>query len=551
MSHAPAPGRQATRFSAALTQRRCCLSTTPKAPDQPWIVDKNYKYYQNGKFLASQGSPAYTVRNPATQEALGTVPEMTASEFDTTVALAKEAFNEWKLVPVMTRQRVMLKFQQAIRDHMDDLAYLVTLENGKTTVDARGDVFRGLEMVESACFVAPQCMGESMQGIAKDMDCVSYREPLGVCAAIVPFNFPAMCGLWAVALATATGNSILLKPSEKTPGASMLLAHLAKESGLPDGVLQVIHGGKGTVDRICTHQDIQAISFVGSSRAGEYIYNTGTQNGKRVQANLGAKNHAVVLGDSKRGQVVKAIVGAGFGAAGQRCMALSTAIFVGDTKEWIEDIVEEAKKLKVGAGFDSSSDLGPLITQESKNRVEGIIGNAVEQGATLSLDGRGWTVNGYPNGNFVGPTILSGVHTDNICYTEEIFGPVLVCLEADTLDDAIGIINDNPFGNGCAIFTGSGAAARKFTHSVDVGQVGVNGESVSKGIVNTGRSKFVVKPCTHFVDILSFCSPHSSATTNVFIHRQSSIFFGRYQLLREVGCTVLHEVENSQLQLAL
>ncbi|KAL3924838.1 MAG: hypothetical protein SGILL_000793 [Bacillariaceae sp.] len=497
--------QQRQRLFSTTTKTKLTATAAATAPEQPWIVDNSYNYYQNGKFLSSHGPPTYTVRNPATQEGLGDVPEMTKSEFDTSVQLAKEAFDDWKTVPIMTRQRVMLKFQQAIRDNMDDLAYLVTLENGKTTVDARGDVFRGLEMVESACFVAPQCMGESMQGIAKDMDCVSYREPLGVCAAIVPFNFPAMCGLWAVALGTATGNSMILKPSEKTPGASMLLAQLAHESGLPDGVLQVVHGGKGTVDQICHHPDIQAISFVGSSQAGEYIYNQGTQNGKRVQANLGAKNHAVVLGDSKREQVVKAIVGAGFGAAGQRCMALSTVIFVGDTKEWIADIVEEAKKLKVGAGFDSHSDLGPLITSESKQRVEGIIGEAVKQGAILSLDGRGLAVDRYPDGNFVGPTILSGVKTDNTCYTEEIFGPALVCLEADTLDDAISIINENPFGNGCAIFTGSGAAARKFTHSVDVGQVGVNGEWYWSYCVRFEKSLFA--EANHRSSLLSLAVP--------------------------------------------
>ena len=228
------------------------------------------------------------------------------------------------------------------------------------------------------------------------------------------------------------------------------------------------------VDKICTHPDIQAISFVGGNTAGEYVFNEGHRNGKRVQANLGAKNHAVILEDSNREQVVKAIAGAAFGAAGQRCMALSTLIFVGSTKEWIHDLVEDAKKLKVGAGLDSTSDLGPVITPESKIRVENIITEAIEQGATLSLDGRGLVVDDCPNGNFIGPTILSQVKPNNVCYTEEIFGPVLVCLEADTLDDAMDIINNNPFGNGCALFTGSGSAARKFTHGINVGQVGIN-----------------------------------------------------------------------------
>ncbi|KAG7367436.1 methylmalonate-semialdehyde dehydrogenase [Nitzschia inconspicua] len=444
------------------------------APAQPWLVDQAYQHFRNGEFVASKGSPAYTVRNPATQETIGIVPEMTTQEFDDTVALANEAFHHWKLVPIQQRQRVMLKFQQAIRENIDDLAYLITLENGKTLADARGDVFRGLEMVESACFMAPQMLGDSLQGISSDMDCVSYREPLGVVASLNPFNFPAMCPLWSLGLCTTAGNSILIKPSEKTPGAALMLAQLAKESGLPDGVLQVVHGGKRTVENICTHRDIRAISFVGSSQAGEHIYNLGSQYGKRVQANMGAKNHAVILEDSNRAQVVKAVVGAAFGAAGQRCMALSTVIFVGTTKEWIHDIAEEAKKLKVGSGFDSSADVGPLISPESKDRVESIISEAVNEGATLTLDGRGYTVEGYSNGNFVGPTILSNVKTGNVCYTEEFFGPVLVCLEAESLDDAMTIVNQNPYGNGCAIFTGSGAAARKFTAGVDVGQVGVN-----------------------------------------------------------------------------
>jgi malonate-semialdehyde dehydrogenase (acetylating)/methylmalonate-semialdehyde dehydrogenase len=284
-----------------------------------------------------------------------------------------------------------------------------------------------------------------------------------------------MVPLWMAPLCITAGNTMVLKPSEKTPGATMLMAQLlVEECGLPKGVLQIVHGGKGLVDQICHHDDIQAISFVGSNIAGEYIYNEGNQHGKRVQANLGAKNHAVILEDANRVQVVKAIVGAAFGAAGQRCMALSTLICVGSTKEWIQDIVEQAKSLKVGPGLSPDVDLGPLISVQSKNRVESIISQAVEQGATLRLDGRGLTVPGYPNGNFVGPTVLSNVKPGNICYEEEIFGPALVCLEAETLDDAMSLINNNPYGNGCALFTSSGAAARKFTHGVDVGQVGIN-----------------------------------------------------------------------------
>lgn len=299
--------------------------------------------------------------------------------------------------------------------------------------------------------------------------------PSCVFPGICPFNFPAMVPLWMAPLCIVAGNAMVLKPSEKTPGATMLMAQLlVEECGLPEGVLQVVHGGKDCVDQICRHADIRAISFVGSSKAGEYIYNEGTKHGKRVQANLGAKNHAVLLEDANRAQVVKAIVGAAFGAAGQRCMALSTLVCVGSTREWVADIVEQASALRVGPGWSPDADLGPLITPQSKDRVEDIITRAVEEGATLRLDGRGLEVPGYPDGNFVGPTVLSNVRPGNVCYSEEIFGPVLVCLEVDTLEDAMDLINRNPYGNGCALFTGSGAAARRFTHGIDVGQVGIN-----------------------------------------------------------------------------
>lgn len=296
-------------------------------------------------------------------------------------------------------------------------------------------------------------------------------------------------------------------------------------------MLQVIHGGKGTVNKVCEHPDIQAISFVGSSQAGEHIYNLGSKHGKRVQANLGAKNHAVVLDDSSRAQVVKAIVGAAFGAAGQRCMALTTAVFVGSTKEWIDDIATEAKKLKVGSGFDPSVDIGPLISSESKERVEAIIATAVDQGATLTLDGRGISVEGYADGNFVGPTILSSVKTDNICYTEEIFGPVLVCVEAASLDEAMAIINANPYGNGCAIFTSSGSAARKFTIGVDVGQVGVNGTFCKKYSFDSWCSAVSSHPITFFSPNNS---PDSCAIANVLVHWKRCKFPRMYVLLMSV-----------------
>jgi len=434
-----------------------------------------YKYWTDNEFKSSTDSAnALKVINPATQGVLAHVPENTESEFNQVVANSQAAFQEWSKVPVQQRQRVMLEYQRLIRLHTTELAALITLENGKTLQDAAGDVFRGLEVVETACQVADRMLGDSLAGLSTALDTVSYREPLGVCAGICPFNFPAMIPLWMFPLAISTGNTFILKPSEKTPGATMLLARLASEAGLPENVLQVVHGSKDTVDRICTHEDIKAISFVGSNTAGEYIYQQGTAHGKRVQANLGAKNHAVVLEDADRGATVRALAGAAFGAAGQRCMALSTVVFVGNTIEWLPEIVEHAAKLKVGAGWEPDTDVGPLISTESTARVNNIIEQAVKQGATLDLDGRGVKVPGYEEGNFIGPSVLSNVTTSNICYTEEIFGPSLVCLEADTLQDAIELVNKNPYGNGCAVFTSSGAAARKFTHEIQSGQVGIN-----------------------------------------------------------------------------
>jgi malonate-semialdehyde dehydrogenase (acetylating)/methylmalonate-semialdehyde dehydrogenase len=459
----------------------CFLSTQESLTTTPWIDEstKSHKYLHGGKWLTSSGPTSYTVLNPADRtHVLGTVPEMTSDEFNSVIATSKAAFADWKQVPISQRQRVMLEYQHKIRERTDDLAYLITLENGKTIADAKGDVFRGLEMVESACFVAPQLMGDALTGIATNVDCVSIREPLGVVAGVCPFNFPAMIPLWMMPLCVTTGNTIVLKVSEKTPSTGALLAELLEESGVPPGVVQIVQGGKPMVDKICQHEDIKAISFVGSNVAGTYIHQQGNMHGKRVQANLGAKNHAVVLPDvapDRRAATIQAISGAAFGAAGQRCMALSTLVVVGDAKEWLlEGLVKEAEKLTVGNGMDESSDLGPLITVESKERVESIIGKAVEQGARLDVDGRGISVDGHPHGNFVGPTILSGITPDNIAYTEEIFGPVLVCLEADSLDEAIEIINKNPYGNGCALFTSSGSAARHFQATADVGQMGIN-----------------------------------------------------------------------------
>jgi len=361
-----------------------------------------------------------------------------------------------------------------IQKNMKEIAKEITTEQGKTFADAEGDVFRGLEVVEHCCSVPSLQMGETQENVAKYLDIYSYRQPLGVTAGICPFNFPAMIPLWMFPPAVATGNTHILKPSEKDPGAAILLVQLAHQAGFPPGVINVIHGGKEAVDFICDAPAVKTISFVGGNHAGEYIFARGTANGKRVQSNLGAKNHAVVLPDADFNHVVQSLVGASCGAAGQRCMALSVAVLVGETKNWIPDIVAKAKELKVGCGANPGVDVGPLISVESKQRVERLIESAKAQGAKIELDGRGAKVQGFEKGNFVGPTIISGVRPHMECYTEEIFGPVLLLMEADCLDSAIKLVNENPYGNGTALFTSSGAAARKYTREIDVGQVGIN-----------------------------------------------------------------------------
>jgi len=386
----------------------------------------------------------------------------------------QKAFRGWADTPITQRIRVMFKLQQLINEHFEELAHSITTENGKTLNDARGSIFRGLEVVEHSCGIASINMGETVENVGKNIDTYSYRQPLGVVAGVCPFNFPAMIPLWMFPLAVTCGNTFLLKPSEKDPGAAMILARLARDAGLPKGVLNVIHGTRDSVNFICDDPHVRAISFVGSDQAGRHIHERGTKNGKRVQSNMSAKNHATIMPDANKDATLNALAGAAFGAAGQRCMALTTAIFVGESKDWIPDLVERARKLQVNAGHEPGADLGPLISKESKERVIKLIQSGEKEGAKVALDGRNISVPKYPKGNFVGPTILTEVQPSMECYKEEIFGPVLLCLSAPTLDDAIKLTNSNPYGNGTAIFTRSGAAARKFQHEIDVGQVGVN-----------------------------------------------------------------------------
>ncbi|WP_431146294.1 CoA-acylating methylmalonate-semialdehyde dehydrogenase [Pseudomonas alvandae] len=428
----------------------------------------------DGEWVESQSNEWHDIVNPATQQVLAKVPFATALEVDAAIAAAQRAFQTWKLTPIGARMRIMLKLQALIREHSKRIAAVLSAEQGKTIADAEGDIFRGLEVVEHACSIGTLQMGEFAENVAGGVDTYTLRQPIGVCAGITPFNFPAMIPLWMFPMAIACGNTFVLKPSEQDPLSTMLLVELAIEAGVPAGVLNVVHGGKDVVDALCTHKDIKAVSFVGSTAVGTHVYDLAGRHGKRVQSMMGAKNHAVVLPDANREQTLNALVGAGFGAAGQRCMATSVVVMVGAAKQWLPELKALAQKLKVNAGSEPGTDVGPVISKRAKARILELIESGVQQGAKLELDGRGISVPGFEQGNFVGPTLFSGVTTDMRIYTEEIFGPVLVVLEVDTLDQAIALVNANPFGNGTGLFTQSGAAARKFQSEIDVGQVGIN-----------------------------------------------------------------------------
>ncbi|KAK6365387.1 aldehyde dehydrogenase (NADP(+)) ald6 [Exophiala oligosperma] len=462
----------------------------------------------DNQFVPSQASTWIDLHDPATNNLVTRVPQSTDAELKAAVESAQKAFPKWRATSIMTRQQIIFRLTHLIRQNMDRLAASITLEQGKTFADAKGDVLRGLQVCETACGITTQMPGEVIE-VAKDMETRSYREPLGVVAAICPFNFPAMIPLWSVPLATVTGNCLILKPSERDPGATMIIAELCKEAGFPDGVVNVVHGAAKTVDFIIDEPAIKAISFVGSNRAGEYIYTRGSANGKRVQANLGAKNHAAVLPDCNKNHALNAITGAAFGAAGQRCMALSTLVMIGETKDWVPEIAERAKNLHMNGGFEEGADLGPLISPQSKKRVEDLIQSAVDEGATIVLDGRGQKPANYPNGNWVGPTIIANVKPHMKCYQEEIFGPVLVCLNVDTTEEALELINSNQYGNGAAVFTRSGATAALFQKELEAGQIGINVPipvplpmfsftGNKKSVAGTGMSNFYGKDGLRF-----------------------------------------------------
>lgn len=428
----------------------------------------------NGAFSDSGTDYWEDVTNPATQEVLGRVPFSTAGDIDDAVAAAKAAFETWRNTPIPSRARIFFKLQQLIRENMDRLAASVTAELGKTGPDAQGDVFRGLEVVEHACGIASLQMGGLVENVASGVNTYTLLQPIGVCAGISPFNFLAMIPLWMYPMAIACGNTFVLKPSELDPITPVMIAELALEAGLPAGVLNIVHGGKDAVNALCDHPDIKAVSFVGSAPVGTLVYNRASASGKRAQCMMGANNHGVVLPDANREYALNALIGACFGASAQRCMAIHTMVLVGEANRWLTDFIEKARSLKVGPGTDPDTDMGPLIRPAAKQRCMDYIERGIAQGAKLELDGRELVVPGYEKGNFLGPTVFSGVTPEMDIYREEIFGTVLSVVHVETLDEAIAFTNANPFGNGTALFTSSGAAAHKFQNEIDVGQVGIN-----------------------------------------------------------------------------
>ncbi|MAB06547.1 MAG: methylmalonate-semialdehyde dehydrogenase (CoA acylating) [Rhodobacteraceae bacterium] len=438
---------------------------------------KELTHFINGQHVKGTSGRFAEVFNPATGEAIAKVPLASQEELNDAVAKAAEAQIGWGNTNPQRRARGMMKFGALINEHMDELAELVSLEHGKTLPDAKGDVQRGLEFVE-VCMGAPAMLkGEFMDNGGPGIDLYSMRQPLGVVAGITPFNFPAMIPLWKMAGALACGNAMILKPSERVPSTALRLAELLIEAGLPEGVLQVVNGDKDIVDGIIDHEEIPAVAFVGSTPIAQYIYGRACSNGKRAQCFGGAKNHMIIMPDADIDKAADALVGAGFGAAGERCMAISVAVPVGQktADALIEKLVPRIEALKVGP-YTSGDDVdyGPVITQASKDRINGLIASGVEQGANLVVDGRNFELQGYENGFFVGPSMFDNVTPDMDIYKEEIFGPVLSQVRTETYDEALDLVMKNDYGNGTAIYTADGDTARDFAHRVNVGMVGIN-----------------------------------------------------------------------------
>jgi malonate-semialdehyde dehydrogenase (acetylating)/methylmalonate-semialdehyde dehydrogenase len=415
------------------------------------------------------------VTESATGRLVARVPFATAADVDRAVQAAAAAQREWGAASLTRRTQVLFAFRERLNAAKEELAEIVTREHGKVLSDAMGEITRGQEVVEFACGLAHLLKGEMTPSVSGGVDSHSMRMPVGVAAGITPFNFPMMVPLWMIPIALACGNSFILKPSEQDPSAALVLARLLKEAGLPDGVFSVVHGDKEAVDAILTHPRIAAVSFVGSTPVARYIYETGTAHGKRVQALGGAKNHAIVLPDADLDLAADGLVSAAYGSAGQRCMAVSVAVTVGDVAEpLLEKIEERIGKLKVGPGTDPSSEMGPLVSRAHYEKVSGLVDAGVAEGAELRVDGRGLSVEGHEDGYFIGPSVFDRVTPGMRVYDEEIFGPVLVVVRTGSYPEAVELVNANPYGNGAAIFTCDGGAARRFEQEATAGMIGVN-----------------------------------------------------------------------------
>src|SRR5210317_1056578 len=439
---------------------------------------KLIEHYVGGKIIPGTSDKKGKVFNPATGEQESEVRLASKADLDQAVSVAKKAFETWSLKPSLQRARVMFKFKELIEKNSDELTKLIVSEHGKVYEDAKGSLTRGLEVVEFACGIPHLLKGEFSENVGTNVDSWSMRQPLGVVAGITPFNFPAMVPMWMFPIAIACGNTFILKPSEKDPSCPLRLAELLTEAGLPDGVFNVVNGDKESVDVLLTDERIQGVSFVGSTPIAEYIYSTASAHGKRVQALGGAKNHMVVMPDADPSQVVNSLMGAAYGSAGERCMAISVAVCVGDdvADKLVKDLSDEIDKMVVGNGLDKANEahMGPLVTREHADKVISYIDQGVSEGATLVVDGRNFKVTGHKNGYFVGPTLFDNVKPGMRVYEEEIFGPVLCVVRVDSYDEALKLVNDHEFGNGTAIFTRDGDTARQFTENVQVGMIGVN-----------------------------------------------------------------------------
>ena len=434
---------------------------------------KQINHLINGASEIATSNRTSPVFNPATGQQTANVSLASAEDVDAAVSAAEQAFVEWRQESLATRTKLMFQFRNLVEDHTDDLARAITLEHGKVLSDAAGEVARGLENIEFACGIAQHLKGSYNASAATGINVYTLRQPLGVVAAITPFNFPVMVPLWTIPNAIAAGNTYVLKPSERDPSAALLLAELFREAGFPNGVLNVVQGDKVAVDCLLQHPTVQAISFVGSTPVAQHVYETGTKNGKRVQALAGAKNHMVVLPDADLDVAADAAVSAAYGSAGERCMAISVLVAVGSiADELIDAIRDRIVKLKVGDGTDDSSEMGPLVTEEHRSRVSGYIAQGAEDGASVVVDGRNQNFDG--KGYFLAPTLIDHVSTDMSVYTDEIFGPVLSVVRTNTYEEALQLIQDNRWGNGAAIFTRHGGAARAFQDEVEAGMVGIN-----------------------------------------------------------------------------